>query len=121
MNEKSATGGSRNAAAAAAQPGGAVPTQPPPGQTEPAIDLILEEVRADDPVGGQAALRVPNQPERLDVLLADLLDDEVDDVLQVLVVRRRPRPRRGVWGGDDQAVFVLVVHDREIVALPVPV
>ena len=64
---------------------------------------------------------MPHQPERLDVFFADLLDDEVDDVLQVLVVHGRPRPRRGVWGGDDQPVFVLIVHDREIVALPVPV
>src|SRR5713226_8950733 len=58
-----------------------VPAQASAGQTEPAINLVLEEVCADNSVGGHAALRVPDQPERLDVFFADLLDDEVDDVL----------------------------------------
>ena len=64
---------------------------------------------------------MPGQPERLDVLSADLLDDEVDDVLQVLVVGHGPDPRRGVRGCDDQAVFVYVIHQREIVTLPVSI
>src|SRR4030095_2798507 len=86
-----------------------------------AIYPVLKEVRAHDSVGGHAALRMPHQPERLYVLFADLLDDEVDDVLQVFVVGSRPRPGRGVRRGDHQPIFVLVVHDREVVTLPVTV
>src|SRR5437660_998091 len=100
MNEKSAAGGSRNTAAAAAKsgvavlppgaPAGAVgakvaerpgfpPRRPPDKLSQPST--FFEEVCADNSVGGHAALRVPDQPERLDVFFADLLDDEVDDVL----------------------------------------
>ena len=63
----------------------------------------------------------PTSQNALMFSLAELRDDEVDDVLQVLVVGLGPRSRRRVRRGDDQTVLVLVVHEREIVALPVPV
>src|SRR6266404_4378867 len=132
MKEKSAAGSSRNAAMACDIPGGdpagappvataGVATQAAARKAEPAIDLVLEEVRAHDPVGGHAALRVSGQPESLYVLFADLLDDEVDDVVQVLVIGVTPHPGRRVRGGDDQPVLVLVIHDWEIVTLPVSI
>src|SRR5581483_5543646 len=90
-------------------------------QAEPAVNPLLKEVSAQEPVRGQAALRVPDQPERPDVLPANLLDDRIDDVLQVLVVVGRPRSRRRVRCSDHKAILVHVVHDREVVPLPVPV
>jgi hypothetical protein len=37
---------------------------------------------------------MPGQPERLDAVLAQLLVDERDDVLQILIVGFRPGARR---------------------------
>ena len=93
----------------------------PARQTEPAVDAVLEEVGPDYPVRGHTTLRVADEPERLDVLLAELVEHEIDDVLQVLVVGCRPDARRRVRRGDDQSVLVLVVHDREVVPLPVAI
>src|SRR4029453_4463023 len=97
-----------------------VSTQTAAGKAQPSVDLILEKVGTHDPIGSQAALRMPNQPEPPDVLVADLVDDGVDDVLQVLVVGLGPGPRRGVRRGDDEAVLIFEIQHREIVALPVP-
>ncbi len=91
------------------------------GQAEPAVNAARKEVRAQEPIGGHAALGVADKPERLDVLLADLIDERGDDILKVGVVDIRPHVRRGVGRGDDQPVFVHVVEEREIVALPVAV
>src|SRR6185436_18880239 len=72
-----------------AEGGGAtrIPAETAAGEAQPPVDAVLEERRADQAVGGQAALRVPDQPEGLDVLLAELLADRADDVIQVLLVR----------------------------------
>lgn len=64
---------------------------------------------------------MPGQPKRLDVLLAELLNDRSDDVLEILVVRRRPHASRREWRSDDEAVSVNVVQQREVVALPVSI
>src|SRR5215510_2311412 len=112
---RSAAGGSESRAATR------VPTQTTAGEAEPSVHPVLEEIRTHEPVGGHAALGMAHQPESLDVLLADLLDDEVDDVLQVLVVGVSPHPRRRVRSGDDQTILVHIIQQREIMALPVPV
>ena len=63
----------------------------------------------------------PASQKALMFSLADLFDDEVDDVLQVFVINLGPPSYRRVWSSDDQAIFVHVIQQWEIVALPVPV
>ena len=95
--------------------------QPAAGEAEPAVHAAREKIGAQEAVGSHAALRVADEPESFHVLLADLIDERGDDILQVLVVGRGPDARRRIRRGDDQAVFADVVEEREIVALPVAV
>src|SRR5207244_958492 len=67
------------------------------------------------------SLRVAHQPERLDIFSADLFVYEPDDILQILVIGRGPDSRWSIGGGDHETVFIFIIHDREIVALPVSV
>ena len=62
-----------------------------------------------------------DQPKCSDVVSADLFVDQIDDVLQVFIVGGSPYPGRSVGRCDYEAVFVLIVQDREIVALPVSI
>src|SRR6185503_7465465 len=61
------------------------------------------------------------KPECLDVLLAELFNNRSDDVLEILIVRRRPCAPRREWSCDHQPVFINVVQEREVVALPSPI
>src|SRR5262245_34659399 len=98
-----------------------IPTQAAAGEAEPPIDFVLKEVRPHKPVGRQTTLRVSDQPESLDIFLADLPNHKIYDVLQVLIVGLGPYLRRGGRSSNHQAVLILVINERKIVSLPVPV
>ena len=98
------------------------PPKRPPDKLSQSVDPVLEEVGPyTTRLGGHAALRVAHQPEGLDVPPGPICPatTRVDDVPQVLVIGLGPHPRRRVRGGDHQTVLVLVVEEREVVALPV--
>src|SRR5213075_1941056 len=62
-----------------------ISTQATARKTEPAVHSLLEEIRSNNPVRRQPTLRMTDKPERFNIVFADLLDDRLDDVLQVLV------------------------------------
>ena len=70
----------------------------------------MEELGAQESVGGHAALRMADQPERLNFAVTDLVVNQADDILQVFVIGRRPDLGRSIWRGNNEAVFFLEIH-----------
>src|SRR5262245_20094304 len=62
-----------------------------------------------------------DEPERLDVLLAYLGFNRLDDVLQILIIRCGPHSGWRIWRGDYESILVFVIQQRKVVALPVAV
>ena len=82
-------------------------------QAQPAVDLVLEIVGADEAVEVSPLLAVTGENKRIDIRLADGgRTTEIDDVVQILVVSLAPEPYGRSRRDDDQMVFVFHIHGR---------
>ena len=61
------------------------------------------------------------QDKVVDVFLSDGADDEIDEVVQIFVIGFAPIANGRAGRDDDKVIFVLHVHRRKVVALPVGV